>query len=238
ALGAIKTDYAYESLKKCVRIKHPKARRAVIRALGEFKKDESLELLKPVLQDDESYFVRSEAATAIGKSKNKQTIAILKKASETTTFQNIVAQGAIAGLKEFGGDKDIAGFLVEKSRNGNHHRVREAATFALGKFVDSNMAVSDHLKALLTDEWFRVRINSCRAIADAEAAKLIADLAWVAEHDLDHRVRRVAEECINLIKDATKKPKEVAQMREEIDKVKSKNLELLQKMDRLERELR
>jgi ubiquinone biosynthesis protein UbiJ len=94
------------------------------------------------------------------------------------------------------------------------------------------------LKALLTDEWFRVRINACRAIADAEAAKSIVDLAWVAEHDLDHRVRRVAEECINLIKDATRKPKEVAQMREEIDKVKSKNLELLQKMDRLERELR
>jgi ubiquinone biosynthesis protein UbiJ len=40
-----------------------------------------------------------------------------------------------------------------------------------------------------------------------------------------------------MIKEASKKPKEVAQMREELDKVKSKNLELLQKMDRLEREL-
>jgi aminopeptidase N len=221
-----------------MRIKHPKARRAVIRAIGEFKKDESLELLRPVLQDDESYFVRSEAATAIGKTKSSKAVAILKRASETTTFQNIVAQGAIAGLKEFGGDRDIAAFLIEKSRAGNHHRVREAATLALGKFVDSDMAVSDHLKTLLTDQWFRVRINACRAYADAEAGKSIADLTWVAEHDLDHRVRRVAEECINLIKDAIRKPREVAQMREEIDKFKSKNLELWQKLDRLERELR
>jgi aminopeptidase N len=238
ALGAIKTEYAYESLKKCLRAKHPKARRAVIRALGEFKKDESLELLRPVLQDDESYFVRSEAATAIGKTKSNQAVAILRRASETTTFQNIVAQGAIAGLKEFGGDREIAGFLVEKSRLGNHHRVREAATLALGRFVDGNISVSDHLKTLLTDRWFRVRINACRAYADAEAGKSMADLTWVSEHDLDHRVRRVAEECINLIKDAIRKPREVAQMREEIDKFKSKNLELWQKIDRLERELR
>jgi hypothetical protein len=83
-----------------------------------------------------------------------------------------------------------------------------------------------------------VRINACRAFADAESTKAIPDLTWVAENDLDHRVRRVAEECINMIKDATKKPKEVTQMREELDKVKSRNLELLQKVDRLERELR
>ncbi len=236
-LGAIRTDNAYQALKKCLLVKHPKARRAVVKAMGEFKKEETLELLRPVLQKDESYFVESEAATAIGKTKSRQAIPILKKATLTDTFQNVVAQGAIAGLKEFPGDKEIADFLVEKSRYGNYHRVREAATFALGKFADSH-AVVDHLKSLLTDKWFRVRINACRALADAELTKTIPDLSWVAEHDLDARVKRVAEECINLIKDATKKPKEVAQMRDEIDSIKSKNLELLQNVDRLERELR
>ncbi len=236
-LGAIRTDNAYQALKKCVLVKHPKARRAVIKAMGEFKKEETLELLRPVLQKDESYFVESEAATAIGKTKSRLAIPILKKATLTDTFQNVVAQGAIAGLKEFPGDKEIADFLVEKSKYGNYHRVREAATFALGKFADSH-AVVDHLKSLLTDKWFRVRINACRALADAELTKTIPDLLWVAEHDIDARVKRVAEECINIIKDATKKPKEVAQMRDEIDSIKSKNLELLQNVDRLERELR
>jgi aminopeptidase N len=236
-LGLIRTDYAYEALKKCLAVKHPKARRAVVKAMGEFKKEETLELLRPVLQKDESYFVEAEAATAIGKTKGRQAIPILKKAALTDTFQNVVAQGAIAGLKEFAGDKEIAEFLVEKSRYGNHHRTREAATFALGKFADSH-AVVDHLKSLLADKWFRVRINACRALADAELTKTIPDLSRVAEHDLDPRVKRVAEECINIIKDATKKPKEVAQMRDEIDRIKSKNLELLQKVDRLEREFR
>jgi len=236
-LGAIRTDYAYDALKKCLAIKHPKARRAVVKALGEFRKEETFDLLRPLLLKDEIYFVESEAATAIGKTKSKQAIAILKKATTINSFQNIVGQGAISGLKEFSGDKEIANFLIEKSRYGNYHREREAATFALGKFADIQ-AVVEHLKSLLTDKWFRVRINACRALADAELTKVIPDLTRVAEHDLDHRVARVAEECINIIKEATRKPKEVAQMREELDRIKSKNLELLQKVDRLERELR
>ncbi len=237
-LGSIKTDYVYETLKKSIKVDHPKVRRAVVRAIGGFKKEELVGILKPALQEDASYFVQSEAAAAIGKTKSRQAIAVLKKVAEGTSFQNVVAQGAIAGLKEFAGDKEIAAFLVDKSKYGSHHRIREAATFALGKFVREVPGVSDHLKTLLGDKWFRVRINSCRAFADAEDAKAIPDLARASENDLDHRVRRVAEECINLIKESTSKPREVAEMRDELDRIKSKNLELLQKVDRLEREFR
>ena len=238
SLGSIRTDYSFEALKKALKVEHPKARRAVVRALGEFKRPEVLAVLKTVLQGDASYFVESEAATAIGKAKSRQAIPLLKKAAEGTSFQNIVAQGAISGLMHFAGDKEIASFLVEKSKYGNHHRVREAATFALGKFVREVPGISDHLKSLLEDKWFRVRINACRAFADAEDLKSIPDLTRTAERDLDHRVRRVAEECINLIKEAATKPREVAEMREELDRIKSKNLEMLQKVDRLEREFR
>lgn len=237
SLGSTKTSYAYEALKDCLKVKHPKVRRAAVKAIGEFKKEESLELIRPLLQDDESYFVRSEAAIAIGKTKSKVAIDILKEAAETTTFQNVVAQGAIAGLKEFTSNKEVAEFITEKSKYGNYHRIREAAVFALGRFAD-NPIVFDHLKTLLTDKWFRVRINACRALADSELMMAISDLTWVMENDLDHRVRRVAEECINIIREATKKPKEVTQMREELESLKSKDLELLQRMDRLEREIR
>lgn len=237
SLGIMRTDRAFDALKKCLKVAHPKARRAVVRAIGEFRREEVVGLLKPHLYE-ESYFVESEVATAIGKTKSVGAMPLLKKALETASFQNVVAQGAIAGLKEFADDKDIATLLVEKSKYGNHHRVREAATFALGRFVDGNYTVVDHLKILLTDKWFRVRINACRAFADAGYAKSIPDLTRVAETDLDHRVRRIAEECINLIRDATRKPKEIAQLREELDKARARSLEMMQRMDRLERDLR
>ncbi len=237
SLGTIRTDRAFDALKKCLKVTHPKARRAVVRAMGEFRREETIRLLKPHLHE-ESYFVESEVATAIGKTKSAEGMTLLKKALDTTSFQNVVAQGAIAGLKEFADDKEIASLFVEKSKYGNHHRIREAATFALGRFVDGNYTVVDHLKMLLTDRWFRVRINACRAFADAGYAKAIPDLTRVAETDLDHRVRRIAEECINLIREATRKPKEIVQLREELDKARARSLEMMQRMDRLERDLR
>ena len=240
-LGSIKSDSAYMALKRCLcssSMKHPKIRRAIVRAVGEFKKEDSFDLFKSILlHKDRSYFVEAEAATAIGKIKSRQSIPILKKAIETASFQDIVAQGAMTGLKEFMGDKEIAALLIKKSRYGNNHRVRETATFSLSKFLHENHEVFDHLKNLLTDKWFRVRINACRAFADAEEPKAIAELAWVTEHDLDFRVRRIAEECINLIKESMKTPKEVVSIRTEVDKLKSNSLEMMQKMNRLEREL-
>jgi aminopeptidase N len=235
-LGAIRTESAYRALEKCLKVRHPKARRAVVKALGEFKRAETVQVLKPYMHD-ESYFVESEAATAMGRTKSRDVIPVLKRVVGTASFQNVVAQGAIAGLKEFPDDREVAAFLVEKSSYGSHHRVREAATFALGKFTD-NHAVVDQLKSLLTDSWFKVRINACKAFADAGYVKAVPDLTRVSETDLDHRVRRVAEECINLIRDAAKKPKEVAQMHDEMDRIKAKNLEMMQRMDRLERGLR
>ncbi|HEX6067762.1 MAG TPA: HEAT repeat domain-containing protein, partial [Nitrososphaera sp.] len=237
SLGSIRTDRAFEALKKCLKVAHPKARRAVVRAIGEFRREETVKLLRPHLHE-ESYFVESEVATAMGKTKSAEAMPLLKKALETQSFQNVVAQGAIAGLKEFADEKEIASLLVEKSKYGNHHRIRETATFALGRFVDGNITVVDHLKMLLTDKWFRVRINACRAFAEAGYAKAVPDLTRVAETDLDHRVRRIAEECINLIKEATRKPKEIAQLREEMDKARARSLEMMQRMDRLERDSR
>src|ERR671930_323824 len=115
--------------------------------------------------------------------------------------------------------------------------VEAAKTLGLGKFVRENHEVFDHLKKLLTDKWLRVRINACRAFADAEDPKAIPELTWVIEHDIDHKVIRVAEECLNLIKESMKASKEVPTIREAIDKLKSKNLEVMQKMSMLERQL-
>jgi aminopeptidase N len=239
-LGLIKSDFAYVAL-KCLStsdVKHPKVRRAIIRAMGEFKKEDSLNLLRSMLIDrDKSYFVEAEIATAIGKIKSIQSIPILRKAIEMTSFQDVIAQGAIKGLKEFRENKEIAALLIEKSRYGYSNRIREAATFALGRFVRENYEVFDHLKMLLTDKWLRVRINACRAFADAEDPKAIPELTWVIEHDIDHKVTRIAEECLNLIKESMKTSKEVTTIREDIDKLKSKNLEMMQKVSRLERQL-
>ncbi|MGB8034760.1 MAG: M1 family aminopeptidase, partial [Nitrososphaeraceae archaeon] len=250
-----KTDKAYQALKNCLdkvafsRLP-PQVRQAVVANIGGFEQQEILDRLVEVLQD-ESYFVEFQAATAIGKcstnlptsanSRKTEIIDKLKDLVETTkTFQNLLAQGAINGLKEFSKDKnidivnDIAYFLIEKSEEKNEYYIRSAATSALGKFLvskneETNQRVFDCLKRLLKDKRQRVKINACTAFADSDAkvsepdARVIDsinELAWVAGHDLDGFVRRPAEDSLNIvrewIKDWAEKPQKIdIKMREE-----------------------
>lgn len=87
----------------------PQVRLAVVYGIGAFERQESLDMLIQLLED-ESYFVEQEAAIAIGKcgrdlppsesSKKKMEIVDRLKnlVDNTKTFQNLLAQGAINGL--------------------------------------------------------------------------------------------------------------------------------------------
>lgn len=236
-LSDIKTDAAFKALTDAVDIKNPKARRAVVKAIGEFKKQESISIIQPMLENDESYFVQAEAATSLGKVNSKEVFATLLKALRIKSFNEVIASGALAGFGEL--KDDIASHvLIEQSKLGKHHRVREAATLALGKFAKNNDTVIEHLKQLLKDPWFKVRINAIKAFVEAQESKAIPDIEWVAKNDIDPRVQRVAEESVLSIREAIQVPKEVTQMREEVDRLKSQNLELVQRLDKLERELK
>lgn len=237
ALSEIKTDSAYKALTDAINIEHPKARKAVVKAIGEFKKEDSVSLLQPLLEGDESYFVQAESAISLGKSASKEVFATLLKALRISSFNEVIASSALTGFGEL--KDDIASHvLIEHTKLGKHHKVREAATLALGKFAKNNDKVIDQLKQLLKDSWFKVRINAIKAFVEAQEPKALSDIEWVAKNDIDPRVRRVAEESVISIREAMQMPKEVKEMREEIDKLKSKNLELVQRLDKLERELK
>jgi len=236
ALSDIKTEAAYNSLVDALDIKSPKARRAVVQAIGEFKKQESVSLLRPLLENDESYFVQAECATSMGKSTSKEAFATLLKALRIRSFNEVIACGALKGFGEL--KDDIASHvLIEHSKLGKHHRIREAATLALGKFAKDNDKVIDHLKQLLKDSWFRVRINAIKAFVELQEYKDIADIEWVAKNDIDPRVQRIAEESVLALRESMQTPEQITQMREEFDKLKSQNLELVQRLDKVEREL-
>ena len=147
------------------------------------------------------------------------------------SFRNVIANGAIDGLKEFSKDNnkdivvDIANFLIENTNSNNEYFKRLAATSALSKFQrttkdtddekhtkleEMNQKVFNQLLGLLKDKRRKVKINACKAFADNDAkparpdAKIfeaIDALIYVAEHDLDGFVRREAERCVNIMRE-------------------------------------
>ena len=108
----------------------------------------------------------------------------------------------------------VASFLIDKSKYGNHDLVRWTATPALGKFLlDKNKKVNPHvferLEELLRDERSLIRTSACTAFADPDAKpskpdanllEIIDELTLVAEHDVDGFTRRAAEKAISIIK--------------------------------------
>ena len=91
-----------KTLKDCINsVEVGKIKESVVRALGSFSKSESFESLKLILEnDDESNLVRRAAAIAIAESENQEkAFTILTKLLEKKSHKNIVARGAIEGLK-------------------------------------------------------------------------------------------------------------------------------------------
>jgi aminopeptidase N len=231
-------------------------RSAIVNAIGQFReKKELLPNLLRLLQDsDEGYFLRRNAATAIGTisssrgllthDEKRQKIEALKsvitheigyseslgegerKEQRFPTFQNLVARGAINGLRQFSQDvsqdlvNDIAEFMVDLSRLGKDYLIRLDATLALGRFlrhkisendqiidIRFNPDVFDQLKRILRSGRWGLQNAACEALVidrvekpDSHLIETIDELVWIAERDPDGWVRREAEISINNIR--------------------------------------
>ena len=198
-----KSDNSYQCLVSILNNKstfdalRSETKKAIIRNIGIFERVESISLLKDLIHksNDESNFVKSSAATALGKSskdiesiENKvQVISLLKNLVEgTDTFQSVLATGALEGLKELATDRDnkisieVAHFFLENTLESKDYFVRAKATSNLAKFLINkndtanadtsamNQAVFNRLKDLLRDDRRKIKINACSALADKD----------------------------------------------------------------------
>jgi aminopeptidase N len=199
-----KSDSSYQALISILRNKasfdslRPEIKKAIIKNIGLFERSESIKLLENYVQtsNTDSLFVRSAAATALGKSckglLNKQEkesiISLLKNLVETTnTFQSILATGALEGLKELSNEKDqdiylnVVHFFLDNTDQSKEYFVRAKATASLGKFLanksdptdptiaNMNLVVFNRLKELLRDDRRKIKMNACAALSDDEA---------------------------------------------------------------------
>jgi aminopeptidase N len=170
----------------------------------------------------------NDGESSVDNSGKENMIYQLKQIVDTTdSFRNVVACGAIDGLKEFFTDNnnyivdDIANFLIQNTSCEKDYFKRLVAASALAKFLTSGKKNSDgkstelreihrkvfhHLLVLLRDKRRKVRINACKALTDSDAKSTMPDpslleavdaLINVAKHDLDAYVRREAERCAN-----------------------------------------
>ena len=234
ALGSIKTRIAMDSLLQCTSVKHPKARRVVMEALGDFKDEAAADaLLKVVEGGDESCLVEAEAGKSLGMTRSSKAFDALQKALGKESFQDIVRSMALDGMAEL---KDERALPIAKgwTKLGKSPQARTAALGAFTKLSEGKPDTVEFVSDLLRDPMLRVRLRAVDALDTLASDKALPELRALESSELDGRVKRRAREVVARIKEGKTRSEEVRKLRDEVERVQEENKELRSRLDKLE----
>jgi aminopeptidase N len=241
-LGSIRSNAALDELLRSVAIEHPKARRAVMAALGEFREESAAEALDRIIRaGDASYYVEAAAAAAIGKTRSPRAFDALQVALDRDSQNNVIRASAFAGFAELKDERALP-IASEWAKYGRPPLVRGAAASALAQISnvaseDKKAQAADQLIQLLDDSWFRSQISAISALQEMKEPRAIPHLERVSRSALDGRVVRVAREAAAAIRSGRDKGDEVNKLRGDVDKLVDENRALRDRLDKLESRL-
>ena len=236
ALGQARTPRAKKALLGASHLPHPKARRAVVAALGEFKRDREV---APALQricekGDRSYFVEGEAGRSLGKLRVDGSLPVLQKMLSRRSFMEVVAVGAVDGMAESLAPKAYE--IVEPlTRYGQPVFLRRAAVMALAKLAEPAQKKTEAvelLAELFRDPLFRIQyaaIDAARELGDRRIIPALESTPF-----LDGRAQRASREAIRALREEEPKAKQLAGLHEEVDRLKEETKSLKERLERME----
>ncbi|HUB07947.1 MAG TPA: M1 family aminopeptidase [Myxococcales bacterium] len=224
ALGEIRGPAALAALGEGLGVSHPKARRAVVRALGAFREARAAELLKEAAARDASYFVEGEALKALARTRAPGTREAVVAALPRESWQATVRALALDGLGE-ARDPEALPAVLQRLTYGEPVPARVAAVRALGKLGEGRREIADRIVELLEDPDFYVRLAACEAAVEANVAVARPALERLLRRDPSGRVQRAALEAL-----ARLGSDEPAPWRRELDSVRAELIGLRQEV--------
>lgn len=252
ALGKLGSDPARDTLLACLSsdaelTSHPKVRRAVVAALGEFEDDASVSgaLAAKLQAGAASYFVEAECARSLGKVGGEAAWDTLVTALATESWRDTVRTGVIDGLASHEDPRAVAIF-VEHTQRGRSAAERRAAISALGQLgrllpagplpegEATRTSVREHLEAILADPEYRVRRQAVRALETLGDPAATAALEDVARNDVDGRLRTEAKDAAGSLTDARPFHQERRKLRHDLDRTREEAKELRKRLDAME----
>ena len=233
ALGKAKSESAMRALTECTGVHNPKARRAVVAALGEFKAQAAFDALVPILERDESYFVESEAARAIARTEQPGSFDLATAALGRPSVNEVITVQAFNGLGELRDERTIA-LAREWAAYGRPSRAREAALACLGKLGEGKREVVEFLSEFVNDPWLRARTSAIGALEELKDDRAIPALSRHIPTELDGRVVRRCREAITTIRQGKDRSDDAKKLREDLGKLQEENRKLRDRLDKLE----
>ncbi|HEX5274637.1 MAG TPA: M1 family metallopeptidase [Candidatus Rubrimentiphilum sp.] len=238
ALGKTQAAWARDLLLAALAHPHPKVRRAVAGALGEFREPAVAQALIVPATGDASYFVQRAALNALGKTRSEKAFKVLRDAARTVSWNGVIESGAALGLGELA-DQRATPLLLDLTKPGGDVATRGAALLALARqaeLLDSERAAAvDAIAHAIGDASFFISRSGVAAAEQLADKRFLAPLDRLAQTGFDGRLRRDAADAAARIRDAQKTPAAVTGLRTDLDALREEHRKLQEKLDAISR---
>jgi len=210
SLGEIAGESARTALIEAYRLsKDSSVRRACVWALGNFKDEETINILGEALRKDESYYVAVAAARALAHIGGDKPFDLLSASISRTSWQEVIAASIFHGLAQ-APEKRAVGLAINHSKYGERAPIRVAAIAclgALGKELNKEKKddqVIDHLIELLKDKAVRARLGAVKALGKIGNKRALQPLREAQRRECLDMMKGALEDAIKSLEDAEK----------------------------------
>ncbi len=238
ALGENGSLQARDALVAALSIENPKARRAVVKALGGFRDEAAAKALAPLAKHDASYFVEAEANLALGATGHPSAFAVLSASAKKESHGDVIREFAYAGLARLRDDRAVAilkaGAAPGGLPKGRMSAMRSLASLAKGRDPLREEARSE-LEEYLRDPDFFAKMGALAALdllgesASAQAAENLRN------REVDGRLALNSRDVARRLRESTAKSDEVTSLRSDFEKLREENRSLRDRIEKLEK---
>ncbi len=233
-LGEAKTQEALKALIDALKEeKRSKVRTRICNALGNFVEPSASEALIHALEKDKSIFVRGAAAQSLGKTKSSLAFDKLKKALSQKSWNDHIRGQAFLGLRYLRDPRALELF-VEGAKYGAPKGGRIPAVSALSDYGLERKEITEQLEEFLSDPFPRLRFFAADSLARRKDASALGAIEEAAYRVVDGHFKASAYRSARRLRENLRKPEELSQFRESIEKLQDENRKLKDRLQKLE----
>lgn len=233
-LGKLHLPESLNILLAALSVEHPKVRRSVVAALGNFRDAQLLSALQPVALNDISYSVQAQACRTLGQSRQPGALEVLHACLNRDSHANMVQAAAYEGLASLR-EPSALEWVRQGTRYGVPMRARRAAIAALAKLGDGRR-VREELEELLDDANFYIRTEAAHALVQLGDVQAVAALEQRLSTEHEGRVVRAIREAINALSSSSADA--LRRVTDDVASLQRKIEELRARMERMEADKR
>ena len=240
ALGEHRTHPAFEALKAGEGDADPHVRRAVASALGRFETSEAADqLLRWMERGDPSYLVEAALRRSLGETRDERALdeLVRRLREDGPSWGDVVRSGAAEGLAKLRSAKTIEPLLATLAEVRTPTNLRRAIVSSLSGARQTTSdepvlrTIREAAEAQLDCYDPNVRIAVARLLTSLGDRAGLAILDRIEARDLDGRVKRAARESRRDLSARLTSPPELAELRDEVDKLRRELGELRSRVE-------